>query len=94
MQQRAECEPLPVDDRQALEELLYELEQAEWAAVCAALSRLRRDQEALATDLGQLQAQNAVVAAQADRYVDLLARAKTQMAGLTSEREALRTTMQ
>jgi carbohydrate-binding DOMON domain-containing protein len=54
------------------------------------LSRLRRDQADLATDLGRLKTQNAVVAALADRYVDLLARTSAQLAGLTSEQEALR----
>lgn len=90
LRQRAAREPLAVDDQRALEDLLHELEQAEWAAVRPALSRLRRDEEALATDLGRLQAQNAVVAALADRYADLLARAREQLARLSSEQEALR----
>ena len=90
LQRRAEREPLPTDDQRALEALLHELEQAEWAAVRPVLSRLSRDQEALAKGVDRLQAQNAAVAALAERYADLLARANTQLAGLTREREALR----
>ncbi len=74
LRQRAEHEPLPIDDQRAFEELIHELEQVEWAVVRPALSRLRRDQEQLATDLGRLQAGNSGVAALADRYADLLAR--------------------
>ena len=54
------------------------------------LRQFLRDQETLAADLGQLRTRNAVIGALADRYADLLARAKAQVVGLTSEREALR----
>jgi hypothetical protein len=91
LQQRAQSESLHVDDQQVLDELLHELEQEEWAAVRPALSEFRRDQEALQAGLGRLQAQNAVLAALAERYADLLRRVKVQLAGFTSEREALRT---
>ncbi|HVC81689.1 MAG TPA: hypothetical protein VNL35_14450 [Chloroflexota bacterium] len=83
-------EPLPDDEQRTLEALLYELEQMEWAEMRPSLSRFLRDQEALAADLGQLQARNAVIGALADRYADLLERAKAQVAGLTRERDALR----
>jgi hypothetical protein len=89
LQRRAQRESLPNDDQQELAHLLHELEQIEWADVRPALSRIRAEQEALQADLGRLQAQNAVLAALAERYADLLARAKVQLAGLTSEREAL-----
>ncbi|MGH2410882.1 MAG: hypothetical protein ACRDGS_11020 [Chloroflexota bacterium] len=74
----------------SMQSLLYELEQSEWAAVRPTRNQFLSDQETLAADPGQLQARNAVIGALADRYADLLARAKTQVAGLTSEREALR----
>jgi peptidoglycan hydrolase CwlO-like protein len=90
LRQRVEREPLPVNDQRALEALLHELEETEWAAVRPAMSRFLRDQETLAADMGQLQTRNAVLAALADRYADLFARAKAQVAELTSEREALR----
>ena len=90
LQQHAMREPLSIDDQQALEELLDELDQAEWETLRPVLSQLRRDQDVLAMDLGHLQAQHTVVTALADRYAALLARAKVQLAELTSEREALR----
>jgi hypothetical protein len=90
LQSRSEVEPLTADDQRLLEALLYELEQAEWTALRPALSGLRDDQKTLAADVSRLRAQNAVVAALADRYADLLARASAQLARLTSEREALR----
>ncbi|HEY8285278.1 MAG TPA: hypothetical protein VIJ28_12920 [Chloroflexota bacterium] len=90
LRQPARRESLSADDQQELETLIYELEQTEWAALRPTLSQFLGDQEALAADLGQLQARNAVFGALADRYADLLARAKAQLAGLTSEREALR----
>jgi peptidoglycan hydrolase CwlO-like protein len=87
---RAERAPLSVDDQRALDELLHDLEEMEWAALRPALHRLRHEQQALATDVSQLQAQNTEVAALAGRYADLLARAKAQLAQLTTEREVLR----
>jgi seryl-tRNA synthetase len=90
LQQQSLIAGLPEDDQHALNALLSELEQAEWSTLQPALSGLRHSRNALASDLGQLQAQNAVVAALAGRYADLLARAKAQLAGLESERETLR----
>jgi hypothetical protein len=81
---------LPAADQAALDELPYNLERAEWAELRPALSRSRREQEVLATELSQLQTQDAVIAALAERYADLLARARAQLVGLTSERDALR----
>jgi hypothetical protein len=90
LQRRAQNGSLPPADQQMLDALLSELEQAEWVALRPALNRLRREQQTLATDLSQVQAQNAVIAALTERYADLLARAKAQLAGLASERDALR----
>ena len=90
LQRRAEHEPLSADDQRTLEGLLHTLEEAEWAAMRPAPSGLQRDQEALATELSRFQAQHAVVAALNARYADLLTRARTQLATLTSERDVLR----
>ena len=90
LQQRANQGPLPADAQQTLDELLHYLEQAEWAGLRPALSLLRQEEETLQAELAPLQARNAVLAALAERYVDLLARAKVQLAGLNNEREALR----
>ena len=90
LQQRAQNGPLPADDQRVLNELLHDLERAEWAVLRPALSRSRHEQADLATELGQLQAQNAVIAALTERYADLIERTRAQLAGLTSERDALR----
>ncbi len=73
-----------------LDLLLLDLEQAEWAALRPSLSRLRSEQEDLRVDLGQVRARNAVLTSLAERYVDLLARAKAQLDGLSQERYELR----
>jgi len=87
---RAEHSALPPDEQCTLDQLLAELEQPEWTALRPALYALRQEQGQLQADLGHLQAQNAVVAALTERYSDLIARARVQLAGLTDEREALR----
>src|SRR2546430_9371610 len=87
LQQRAQHGSLPDDDQQILDRLLYELEQAEWAALRPGLSRLRSEHGQLQADLGRLQTQNAILAALAERYADLLARAKVQLDELMIERE-------
>lgn len=91
LQRRAQDEPLTADDQRTLEHLLLTLERAEWASLRPALSQLRREQEQLQDDLGLLHTQNAVLAALADRYADLLARATVQLTALAREREVLRT---
>ena len=87
---RAEQETLPAEEQRQLDQLLAELEQAEWTALQPGLEALRQEQRQLQTELGQLRSQNAVLGALAERYADLLARAKAQLAGLMSERDALR----
>jgi hypothetical protein len=81
---------ITADEQHLLETLLFDLEHAEWEALRPVLSRLRAEQSEVQAELGQLQAQNAVLAALADRYADLIARAGAQLAGLAGEREALR----
>jgi hypothetical protein len=87
---RAEHSALPPDEQRTLDRLLAELEQQEWSALRPALDALRQEQGQLQTDLGHLQAQNAVLSALTERYTDLIARARVQLAGLSVEREALR----
>lgn len=94
LQRRAEHSTLSAEEQQVLDQLLLTLESAEWTALRPALSQLRDEQEALQVDLSGVQIQNAVLAALADRYADLLARAKVQLDGLARERDALRTEYQ
>ena len=70
--------------------MLRELEQDEWAALRPALEAHRQEQQRLQDELGQIQSQNAAIAGLADRYAELLARAKAQLAGLVNERDTLR----
>jgi len=49
-----------------------------------------QEQGQFQANLSHLQAQNAVLSALTERYTDLIARARVQLAGLTDEREALR----
>lgn len=90
LQQRARQAPLPADEQLLLDRLVLELEQVEWAALRPALGRLRREQEDLQADLSQMHTQNALLVALADRYSDLLARAKGQLDSLAREHEVLR----
>jgi hypothetical protein len=87
---RAEHGALPADEQRTLDQLIAELEQQEWSALRPALDALRQEQSQLQADLGHLQAQNAVLSALTERYADLIARARVQLATLTDEREALR----
>jgi peptidoglycan hydrolase CwlO-like protein len=81
---------LSAEGQRQLDQLLSELERAEWTALQPGLETLRQEQQQLQSELGQLRSQNAVLGALTERYADLLARAKAQLAGLMSEREALR----
>ncbi len=87
---RAEQGALPSGEQRALDQLLAELEQQEWSVLRPALDALRQEQGQLQADLGHLQAQNAILSALTERYIDLIARARVQFVGLTDEREALR----
>jgi hypothetical protein len=87
---RAEHGALAIDEQRTLDQLLAELEQQEWSVLRPALEVLRQDQGQLQAELGHIQAQNAVLSALTERYTDLIARARVQLAGLSDEREALR----
>ena len=90
LRRRAEHKTLSADDQQTLDRLIHELEQHEWGALRPALDRLRHEQQELQGDLAQIQAQNTVLATLTERYADLIARARAQLASLTDERAALR----
>lgn len=79
------------EEYRVLERLFHELEQEEWVRLQPALERLRQEQRQLQEKLGRVRTENAVLAALAQRYQDLLARARVQLAGLLSEHEALKT---
>ena len=82
---------LTPDEQQQFSQLLHELEQEEWQALRPALQQMRDEQTQLQQDKATLQAQNAVLAALAERQADLLARAKMQLTALLAERAMLRT---
>jgi len=90
LRQRADHRRLTADEQRTLDQLLAELEQHEWSALRPALEARRQEQGHLQGVLGHLQAQNAVLAALAERHADLIARARVQIEGITREREALR----
>lgn len=80
LQQREGASGLTPDERQQLSQLLHELEQEEGQTLRPALQQMRAEQSQLQQDKATLQAQNAVLAAIAERQADLLARAKAQLA--------------
>jgi len=86
----AESGPLPAGPSRELEHLIHELEQVEEARLRPAIDRVRHEQAGLRSVLSHVHAQNSALLALADRYDDLLARAKAQLAGLENERQVLR----
>ncbi len=90
LQRRAQQDTLTDDEQRVLEQLLSELEQAEWTTLRPALDQQRREQGQLQAELARVQTRNAVLAALTERHADLLARARLQLAGIIGEREALR----
>lgn len=81
---------LTEEEQQTLEQLLYELEQEEWVVLKPALERKREEQKRLRGEYMRLRSQNAGLAALAERYEDLLARAKAQFTTLLNEHETLK----
>lgn len=90
LRQREQDALLTGDERQTLEQLLHELEQQEWGVLHPALNRMHQEQKQLQEQYGRLRTENAILAALAERYEDLLARARVQLDGLVSEHQALR----
>jgi chromosome segregation ATPase len=91
LRQREQEGSLTDEEHQALEQLLHEMEQEEWARLRPALERLRQEQKRLQEEYGRLRAKNAVLATLAEQHEDLLARARVQLVGLLSEHEVLKT---
>jgi hypothetical protein len=82
---------LTEEEQAQLAQLFGELEQEEWRTLGPALERMRRQQAELQRERAAASAQNAVLAAIAERQNDLLARAKAQLSTLLSEQRILRT---
>src|SRR5438132_1229568 len=90
LRQREQDQALTEEEHRVLEHLFHELEKEEWDALRPALESRRQEQASLQEECGRLQTQNAILAAIAERRLDLLARAKLQLAGLLSEHEVLK----
>jgi peptidoglycan hydrolase CwlO-like protein len=73
-----------------LDQLLREIEEAESTALQPALDHLRGEQRDLQAGISRMEQQNAVLADLVSQYEDLLRRARSQLAGIMREREALR----
>lgn len=90
LSRRAQQGSLSDAELHQLDALLHEIEHEEWAALRPALDTMRHEQAQLAESLGDVRTDNAILAALAERFADLLARTRTQLAGLLHERETLR----
>jgi hypothetical protein len=89
LQDRADEGSLTTDEQHRLDELVHELEHEEWTRLRPALDAERAEQLRIQSEVAKTRAENAVLAALAERYADLVARAKLQAAMLTAERDAL-----
>lgn len=89
LQRRKAEAALNTEDQQLLTYLLSELEREEWADLRPTLSQLREEQQQLQKSYGQLNAENALLAAIAERQEDLLQRAQTALNGLVEEYKAI-----
>ncbi len=90
LQQRAQAGTLTAAERQQLDDLLAAVEEDEAAALQPAQGRLQQAHDQLQREQARLQAQNAELAVLAEKYAELLARARAQLEGLVRDREALR----
>ena len=77
-------------ERQALDHLLYELEQEEWQRLQPTLRGLYAEQRRLREVCSRLRSQNIVLTVLLERQEDLLARGRAQLAELLSEHEVLK----
>ncbi len=89
LQRRKAEAALNTEDQQLLTYLLSEMEREEWADLRPTLSQLREEQQQLQKSYGQLNAENALLAAIAERQEDLLQRAQTALNGLVEEHKAI-----
>ncbi len=90
LQQRAQAGTLTAAERQQLDALLAAVEEDEAAALQPALLRLQQEHDQLQREQARLHAQNAELSVLADKYAELLVRARAQLESLVREREALR----
>lgn len=90
LQRRVQHTVLTAEEQRVLDQLILDLEQAEWTALQPALNRIQHEQDDIWADLGQVQARNAALTSLAERYANLLARAKAQLDELAQERLVLR----
>ncbi len=90
LQQMEEQETLAPEEKSELQGLLLELEGEEWDMLASALQSLRTEQGRLQREQSYVEMQNAVLKALAQRYHDLLDRAKMQLESIQNEREWLR----
>ncbi|MEW6210531.1 MAG: hypothetical protein AB1631_19355 [Acidobacteriota bacterium] len=82
------------DDRLMLDQLISELEQEEWAALRPALDRLGKQQTDIERECDEARAQNAELAAIAQRQADLLTRARAQLNALLAEQAMLKSELE
>ena len=78
------------DEQEQLDQFIHEVEQDEWKRLRPAIDASLQEQERLQSEIGHVHTQNAILIALAERYSDLLARARAQLTSLTDEREELR----
>lgn len=77
------------EERQTLEQFLYELDQEEWRALGPELERLRQKRVQLQQQCSHARTQNTALAAIEERQADLMARAKGQLSILFNEQAIL-----
>lgn len=89
LRHREQESALTDEERQTLEQFLYELDQEEWRALGPELERLRQERVQLQQQCSTARTQNTVLAAIADRQADLMVRAKGQLSTLFNEQASL-----
>jgi Mg2+ and Co2+ transporter CorA len=89
LRHRQQESALTDEERQTLEQFLYELDQEEWRALGPELERLRQERVQLQQQCTGTRTQNAVLTAIAERQADLMARAKGQLTILVNEQAIL-----
>lgn len=90
LRRQALLRALSSDEDQELARLMHEVERDEWAALGPALGRLADDERQGEAELTRARARNAALASLAEKYADLVERARLQLAALRHEREVLR----
>jgi chromosome segregation ATPase len=81
---------LTPEEREALDNLLHELEQEEWQRLRPTLQRLHAEQGQLREACARLRSHNVFLAVLLERQEELLTRARAYLAELLSEHELLK----